>query len=476
MRRATSAAALAVALMLSAPARAERFALGTQGSAAFYAVTLSADVYAHSQRAGLADLRVRNGAGEPVPYALDMPAAPPAEARTLHEVPWFALPEPVRRESAPVGVVIGPDGALRAGASAPASGGPAAWLVDLSRLREPVAALVVGLGEAGAAKDATQDRDYRGDVDVSYSDDLRHWTPAGSAQLLRASRAGSVLSQERIELDRVRARYLKLQWRDAPPAQARVQAEIVAAQAGTVPAANLQWREGIAATQPGGAEYLFDTGGRFPAERVRVQLPQPNTVVLATLWSRPDAQAAWRPVSATKLYRLAAPAGASAAGTEQESAPLVIARNDDRYWRLTIDGGQGGLGGVPVLALGWRPATVTFVARGGPPFSLVVAEPLPRTADAGPIARADLLVGATPAIGTARILAMAASPPSPPEEDPGKRRRLTLWAALLVAVGLLGAMAWRLVRTAGKPPAAPGAQENGDASSTRESSSPPPRD
>lgn len=442
---------LVIAWMLPTLAQAERFALATEGSAAFYAVTLNADVYTHSQRADLADLRVRNGAGEPVPYVLDIPAAEVAEARTLHEVPWFALPARTRRESAPLGVVIGPDGALRAGTSSTATtdGETAAWLVDVSRLREPVSALVIGLNEAD------KPGDYRGDVEVSASDDLRHWTRAGGAQLLRASRAGGVLAQDRIELDRVRARYLRLQWRDAPPAATRVQAETVAA-APPGAAATFQWHEDVVATQPtGGAEYLFDAGGRFPAERVRIRLPQPNTVVTGTLWSRPDAQVAWRPVGVMKLYRLAAPATAGKPDEEQQSAPIVIPRSTDRFWRLTLNGGQGALGGMPVLALGWRAATVTFVARGGPPFALAVGEPPPRTGDAGPAPRADLLVGASPVIGAARITAMEASPPAPAEPDPERRRRLILWSALLGAVGLLATMAWRLARTIGKPPAAP---------------------
>ncbi|WP_155402672.1 DUF3999 family protein, partial [Ralstonia solanacearum] len=57
------------ALSLSAPAWAERFALTGAPGASYYAVTLGADVYAHSRDAGLADLRILNGDGEPVPFA-----------------------------------------------------------------------------------------------------------------------------------------------------------------------------------------------------------------------------------------------------------------------------------------------------------------------------------------------------------------------------------------------------------------------
>ncbi|GAB3105727.1 DUF3999 domain-containing protein [Cupriavidus yeoncheonensis] len=438
MRRWIALAALVPALV-PAPGHAERFPLTTEGSAAFYTVTLDAGVYARSRRAGLADLRVRNGSGEPVPYALDLPAADAAPSPVLQEVPWFPLPPLARRGTTPsLGVVIGPDGALRAASAAPSDVGADTWLVDLSRLRQPVSALVIGLGVGGAGGD------FRGEVDVASSDDLRQWTPGGSAQLLRASRAGGVLSQDRIELGGLRARYVRLTWRDTAPAPGGVRAETTAVAEATAAAA-FQWRAGLKAMQGGPGEYLFDAGGRFPAERVRIRLPQPNTVVTGTLRSRSDAGVPWSPVAEVRLYRLADPA-ASEPGREQLSAPLVIPRNTDPHWRLTLQNGQGGLGGMPELALGWRPATVTFVARGSPPFVLAVGEPLPRTGDAGPVARADLLVGAAPAIGTARIAGQVASPPVPADSDPGRRHMLVLWASLLVAVSLLGTMAWRLAR------------------------------
>ena len=54
-------------------------------------------------------------------------------------------------------------------------------------------------------------------VTVEASDDLRHWQPAGDAQLLKVSYNGSTLSQDRIELDGTRARYLRLRWLDGSP-------------------------------------------------------------------------------------------------------------------------------------------------------------------------------------------------------------------------------------------------------------------
>lgn len=65
---------------------AQRFALDLDGSAAYYQLTVPQAVYAASRRDDLGDVRVFNGADEPVPYALDAraaaaPAAPPSRAQ-----------------------------------------------------------------------------------------------------------------------------------------------------------------------------------------------------------------------------------------------------------------------------------------------------------------------------------------------------------------------------------------------------------
>uniref|UniRef100_UPI0018D0E052 DUF3999 domain-containing protein n=1 Tax=Ralstonia solanacearum TaxID=305 RepID=UPI0018D0E052 len=350
------------ALSLSAPAWAERFALTGAPGASYYAVTLGADVYAHSRDAGLADLRILNGDGEPVPFAIETPRDAAPQARTLREVRWFATPADEDSPPGTPGVVLGTDGVLRATGPAPAQASARAWLLDLSPLREAVTAVVVGLPAV----------EFQGGVSVQASDDLQHWSPVTRAALFRLTNQGSTLVQDRIELAGVHARYLRLTWQGKPPAPDTVRVEL-AAGAPAVPAdSGIQWRAGLAPAQvPGAGDYLFDTGGVFPVERVKIRLPQTNTVVQATLSARADARAPWRPVTSVRLFRLA---GAGGQG-EQESPAIVVPATGERYWRLQVDTRSGGLGaGAPALSIGWRPATVTYAARGNVPFVLAVGE------------------------------------------------------------------------------------------------------
>jgi hypothetical protein len=267
------------------------------------------------------------------------------------------------------------------------------------------------------------------------------------AQLLKITYGGDTLAQERIELGNLHARYLRLRWLDAAPdiASMDVEEQTVNTSAPKSSAPPMQWREGISA-RPGNTpgEYLFETDGAYPIGLLRLSLPQSNTVARVTIFSRADAQAPWRTLTSSVVYRLQGKAG------DQESPPLEIAANTAREWRITVDMRGGGLGAGPLtVAAGWHPALLTFVARGSPPFALAVGNAsLMSTA----VSRSELMIGATSNLATARVgAALSVPPPEPPvvsvTKDTDAKRRYILWGALLLAVGALGTMAWRLSRT-----------------------------
>ncbi|QND97455.1 hypothetical protein SY91_04905 [Burkholderia cenocepacia] len=413
----------------------QRFALDLDGSAAYYQLTVPQPVYAASRRDDLGDVRIFNGAGEPVPYSLDAPAAAaPAVPPSRAPVHWFPLP-PARAEhgNAPLGVTVGPDGALRAAVASPSRPGRGADLVDLSHTDGSIDALLVHV----------DDDSYQGRVAVEASDDLRSWRPLGSTQLLKVGRGNDMLVQERIALDGAAPRYLRLDWLDGAPAIASIDVETHPRDARGTDTASVprQWRGAVrirAGAAPG--EYLFDTDGAYPVDRVRIDLPQPNTVARATLQSRADARAPWRDVAGAVLFRL------QGKGGEQRNPPLEFIANTDRAWRIVVDMRNGGLGsGQPAIAIGWHPAALTFVARGTPPFTLGVGD---ASLVSSAVSRDALLVGMAPEVRPARVgaalPASAVAPAAAADADAG--RRYVLWGALVVAVGVLGAIAWRVAK------------------------------
>lgn len=434
--------AMAVASLLSASAWAERFALSGTPGAAYYAVTLNEDVYAHAHEASLADLRILNGDGEPVPFSIDVPRDVAPQARTLHDVRWFATPVDDTQRPGAAGVVLGADGVLRATGTPAAPESTRAWLVDLSPLHDGNTATVTALVVALPAVE------FQSGVNVQASDDLQHWSPVAQATLFRLSNQGSTLVQDRVEFNGLRAKYLRLTWQGKPPAPEAVRAELAVGAPVAAADSAIQWRAGLAPVQtPAAGDYQFDTGGVFPVERVKVRLPQANTVAQATLYARADAQAPWRMITSVRLFRLAGAGGQA----EQENTPVTVPATADRYWRLQVDTRSGGLGaGTPQLAVGWRPATVTYAARGSVPFSLAIGE----VARGHPVARSDLLAGASPAVASAQLGAMTDSPADALKAEPpaGRTRQWILWGALVAAVAVLAAMAWKLFQTPATPP------------------------
>lgn len=414
---------------------AHRFALDLDGNGAYYTVSVPQTVYAASLRGDLGDLRVFNGAGEPVPYSLDAPRAAAQTPKRLRTAQWFPLPQAESSaQNAPLGVSIAADGSLHATAATPAPAGRDGDLVDTGPADGQVSALLIHLSNES----------YQGRVSVESSDDLRNWQALTDTQLLKVSYGGSTLSQERIELEGLNARYLRLRWPDGAPdiASVEVEAQAAATNAQDSTATQRQWRAGVdmqAGKAPG--EYLFETDGAYPVDRLRLALPQPNTVARATVYSRANAQAPWRDVAEGVLYRLRGKAG------EQDNPALEVSADTDRLWRIVVDMRNGGLGsGVPAASVGWRPDEITFVARGAEPFTLGVGNAMLTSVAAS---RDELLIGASPDVVAAHV--GAALPVSPQDartaattKDNDAVRRYVLWAALLLAVGALGTMAWRL--------------------------------
>ena len=419
----------------------QRYAITLDGNAPYYALTVPEQVYAASQRNDLGDVRVFNGAGEPVPYSLEAPVVAVKTAPTLTPVTWFALPAANSKtaEGAPLGVTIAADGSLRASAGSTRPATRNGDIVDLGKPVERISALRVHIANAS----------FQGHVSVAASADLNSWTEFAEADLLKLSAGDNTLLQERIELEGLNGRYLRLRWTgDAPDIKAMELETQGATEAGQALVARTRaMRSGIAAVAGKLAgEYLFDTGGRFPVDRIQLALPQLNTVAHATFYSRPDTQSAWQQVVSAQLYRLR---NANGDG-EQRNPAIEISPNTDSHWRMVVDMRNGGLGsGMPIFTLGWRPATVTIAARGSGPFSLATGNA--RLASAA-LSRADLVVGEPGAIGKAQLGAQLplwasdkVSDDAPTDVD--AKRRYVLWAALVVAVGVLGLMAWRLARS-----------------------------
>jgi len=444
-------AALAAAEKL--PDFAWSLPIEVDGSNDSYQFDLPAAVYRGITRRDGGDVRVFNAAGEVVPHAFQHQTSAEAAKPQPRALTPFALKGPaskgldglhLRVEHARGKTVFQLDEG-GGSVSAPVLG----YLVDATGVEQPIHALELSV-------DAPTD--YTGQLRIEASMDLARWdSVVTGAPLLSLQHAGAKLEQRRVEFAPRKTKYLRLSWTGLPP-EARL-SNVLAESSESPVAIARQWDSvagAAVADKPG--DYAFDLLGNFPVDRLRLGLPQHNTLAQVEILSRNRVSDPWRSVSRTVVYRL------RREGAEILSPEIGIANNPDRYWLLRVDQKGGGLGaGEPQLSAGWVPHRLVFVARGAAPFTLAYGN-----RDAGPSGHAlqTLVPGydgkpGSSGLAQVKMTQVAAVAPvrlkSPELQlpaalggtvisgDAAEIKKWVLWTGLVAAVLLLVWMAWRLL-------------------------------
>lgn len=411
-----------------------------------YRVVLNRDVYRQLQSPTLEDLDVVSADGVVLASSLFGPEQPLAQAADAVEVPWFPLPR--GNEGQPDNIAsiseIATDGSLRrvVMTDAAASGDSDEYLIDVSRLREPVSALRF----EWQADQPPFERAYQ----VAASDDLKTWRTVQAngrlIQLQNTQRVGERIVENRIELDGVEAKYLRVLpiGKDRRGLQlTRVLAELPE----RVATPEWQWEELPARrVEEAGVEYYeFQVQGRFPFQVADVSLPG-NSTNEWMLKSRDDPKAEWQFAAAPWMtYQV------EGGGAANRSAPQKLDRTSrHRYWRLSPK--QPLQGQSPTLRLGYRPEVVVFLAQGQPPYALLAGSarakraeaPLPQLVEALRSERGSDWQPSPAYLGQAQALAgEAALKPAPPKRD---WKNWLLWALLIGGALLVAGFAFSLLR------------------------------
>ena len=431
-------------------------ALEADGKDALYEVTLPAAVYRGVVRPDLGDVRVFNGAGEVVPHAL----RPRRTADTETVAPVALTLFPLKAEagagvdSISIRVRRGVGGRSSVDVTSTGARGGSekrivGYLVDLTALDRTLSAIEFdwqGLPDGFAGK-----------IRIDAGDDLGSWsTLVAAAPLVSLEVAGQRLQQKRVELPQRKAKYLRLSW--TAQGQGAAAPELTSARGepvGNTVEAPREWMQAESAKGEKPGEYVFDLRGRLPVDRVRLLLPEVNTVAQIELLVRQKTDAPWRPVARGVSYRLRRD------GTEITSPELQVGVTSDRYWLVRVDQRGGGVGaGAPKLEAGWVPHSLVFAARGEPPFQLAYGN---REAKPAAYAIETLIPGYRDAggakiraakTGAQQTINVSGAQTLEQRELGGEARlkeaidwkRWSLWGALVFGVLVLGAMAWRLVR------------------------------
>ena len=253
--------------------------------------------------------------------------------------------------------------------------------------------------------------------------------------------------QDRVELDSVQARYLRLiplRLDQRAFALAGVRAEVAAASV----AQDWQWEEITGrrvVEKDGTAAFVYEIVGRFPFERADVVLPG-NSSNEWVLKSRDSEASEWTSAAAPWMaFQL----GGS---TASRSPPQALLRlNRDHHWQLASTNAIEGE--IPVLRLGYRPEVVVFLAQGSAPYALLAGSaraqraesPLSRLVEALRAERGQDWQPATATLGAGESLASAqiALTPAPVARD---WKAWLLWALLIGGALVVAGFAFSLLK------------------------------
>lgn len=440
--------------------RPDDFAYGARleadGKEALYEVALPAMTYRGIAQPDLRDVRVFNGGGEVVPHAwrtrrTEGTEVTPPVALTLF--PLKAGPG-VTVDGLAISVRRSAGGATTINVTSSGAGGTAekrtvGYLVDLTGFERALRVIELDWKP-------TEDG-FAGKLRVDGSDDLGAWRAlVAAAPLVNLEVAGQRLQQKRIELPQQKVKYLRLAWvpqgdRAALPELASASGELV--EKGVEAPREWEPLEASKGEKPG--EYVFDARGHFPVDRVRLYLPEANTVAQVELLARSKSDQPWRQVTRGIAYRLRRGDG------EVTGPDLTVGAATDRYWLLRVDQRGGGLGaGAPRLEIGWVPHHLVFAARGSPPFQLAYGKRDAKPAaypieslipgyreDTGARIRAARAgTQQTVNVQGAQALAQTELGGEARRQEAIDWKRWSLWAALVLGVLILGVMAWRLLK------------------------------
>jgi len=431
-----------------------RAAVIAQEGESHYRLSVPAAVYAGVERRDLGDLRVLNAAGEAVPYAF-LPRAPgepgPVQTKTAKLFPLYGE-EAKGLDGVKLDVVRGTGGTVIRLAAEPKGTKRGrkllGYLIDAGELDLGIEAMTLDW-QTGAG--------FNGTARVDASDDLLRWTTVvGEAPVLVLEHFGERLERKRLELQGRKAKFFRISFSRVPDDLVLKGVQLEMRGERVEPAR--EWRRVTGAPVPGKrSEYLFDTGGKFPVDRLRLVLPQQNTVARVELLARDREDAQWRPAGAASVFRL-----------HRDGAPVTspdarVVPTADRQWLLRVDERGGGLGaGELALEFGWLPHEMVFAARGVGPFILAYGSKLakPEALQIGAVVpdyRAGKEIAARRAtlgesMGSARALPSLADPLGLLRAllDSGDGKKWALWIVLGAGVLAVAWMALRLLRDLGR--------------------------
>lgn len=307
------------------------------------------------------------------------------------------------------------------------------YIVDTRELDAGIEALDLYWTQTGSA--------FIGEVTVEASNDLRAWQRVGNSAIAELVEDDASIVKRRVLLSTTMADFLRLTWDSLPPDWGL--AEVSATYTLGVPGAVRETL--LLDADPNGppGERIFSLGGAVKSDRLRIVLPQPNTVIAAEIHRWSDEYERWYRIADGTFYHI------GRGDDVVQSSAVGVSRSRSSRFKVVVTRGRPD---VPMqLEVEWLPDTLLFVAQGSPPYTLAAG----RAADAEDNFPQERRFGLRSLAGLAseqqraatlgeRYALGGASALQAPSTFSWST--LALWLALALGVGFVGVMAMKVLR------------------------------
>ncbi|MDR2371504.1 MAG: DUF3999 domain-containing protein [Treponema sp.] len=375
------------------------------------------EVYRGLRRADMADMRVFDAEGLPVPFTV-RPVPGQVFTPPPRTIPFFiweketALPAGADIEIDASGTVIRINS--RGGPSTGRTN--AAYLLDLSGFPGVPSALVLSM----------ENKDhYNSAVRIYSGTDLSFWSEFDRRQII-AWYGDSGANRDTIELPERDMRYLLLKFENPAPAPRSITALWKPVQAPPP-----RREKAAAGTFPDAGRRIvnYDTGGFYPIVSVNFILPETDSVE-TLIKSRNAIEDEWRAVARAALFRFSGPGG------EKTHEALEIS-SSARYWEL--ESLSLPFAKAPEGRFGWQIREIVFPGRGKGPWTLAYGNP-----GCGPPEEFTVPAGVFMEKAAAGEIVYR-----PPEEEikfPRRWGQFLLWSILAAAAIILTGLAFYIAK------------------------------
>jgi hypothetical protein len=244
-----------------------------------------------------------------------------------------------------------------------------------------------------------------------------------------------------------------------------VKAAVIKTTQASINRAPLVWSAAMAPSKSGDGWYDYTLPGKMPMEKLRINLPQLNTLAPVQVqrhevgYKHMEHKGWWYTMAQTVAYRLKTPDG------EARSADLTLNAAATNRLRLSVDPRSGGLGGTPPsIQIGFVPHILVFLARGDAPYTLGwSADHINSSAlsifTLVPGYRNDRKL--TAGIAQLGPFSTTSSAQAAMQQQGKELSKGALWAVLIGGLLVLGAMAWMLLKQMKQSGKAPASADDG---------------